>query len=739
MNGRDDWMLKFKPSLLLSSVVLCGSALACGPDFPMMLSSDRAQTLSVFTEPVFLVEIQALASPVPDLGKTEAVSDAEAKVSEAKVFRDSYDYQNDRWLSATEQAEQQQLTKQQAGLVLQMRQSATVQQALRVGSELSAELRLYTAGAVAFAKQDYPQAIGLFRQLLALPQDQQQQRRSWALYSLARALLERSNLEQSHLDQSSLEHLTEVTSLYHKLRLEVSQGLADPLQLALASLGEEARLAHQQGDWATAIGLYAAQSRWSESGRASLLWLSKDLADMPDQQLLQLVHIPAVASLLSRYLMTQFSSLSFMQPEQLQRLVAVLNQLPDVQLKNATQLAIVAYQQGQFSLVEQLLPQLDQSALAWVLQAKMALKAGDTTKATAFYAKASKAFATVPQQADLVAAQQDYYSPPSVAELQDQQYCRVQAEQGIVELNRGDYLQAMALLVAAGTEYWQDTAYIAERVLTLEELKAFVAKLPASAVSEQSEWHYFGDTAVPVLLYHLAARRLMRAGEYQTAQAFFIDPQLKQLAQRYQQYAENAQSSWTDIAKAQALFEQAKLARTYGLELLGFELAPDYQVFYGQYEPYEPEGSAQQLPSAELQRQRNSGPSYTSRFHYRQLAAELSAQAAKLVPQNSQAFAATLCHSTQWLLLRQPQIADMYYQTYLQQGPYVSWGAEFGQQCPEPDFVGAKQRQYDNVQHQIRLALRPFKLPIYFGAGLVLLGVGYLLLRRRSKQQKSTE
>ncbi|EGM77003.1 hypothetical protein Rhein_2902 [Rheinheimera sp. A13L] len=685
-------MLKFNRALLISSLVLTGSTLACGPDFPMMLSSDRAQTFAELTEPVFLVEVQALASTVPDFSAVAAKSDA-------TVFADSYDYQNERWLSATEQAEQQLLSKEQALIVQQMRQSATVQQALTEGEALPAELRFYTAAAVAFAQQDYQQAIELFRQVLALPLEQQQQRRSWALYSLSRVLLR----------QYDVDHRAEVATLYQQLQQEVAAGLADPLQLAVASLGEQARLAKQQGDWATAIALYAAQSHWSESGRASLLWLSKELAAMPDQELMPLVQIPAVSALLSRYLMTQFSALSYMDPDQLQRLLVVLNQVPDIQLHNATQLAVAAYQQGQFALVEQLVPLLDQTALAFTLRAKMALKAGDTAKAAEFYAKASKSFAPEFTQTKVMPVQQDYYSKVSIEDLQTQHYCRIQAEHGILELSRGDYLQAISLLTAAGMEYWQDTAYIAERVLTLDELINFVALHPVTAVPEKSQWHYFGDTPVEVLLHHLTARRLMRAGEYQQAQAYFVDPELKQLAKRYQSYAEAAQSSWTDNAKAEALFEQAKLARVHGLELLGFELAPDYQVFYGQFEPYEDETKEPTLPLAELQRLGSSASKYNSRFHYRHFAADLSAQAAELVPQNSQAFAATLCHSTKWLLIRQSELAQAFYQKYLQHGPYVSWGAEFGQNCPEPDFVAAKQRQWDNLQLQLRQMLRPFK------------------------------
>ncbi len=46
-------MLKFNKALLLSCMTLAGSALACGPDFPMMLSSDRTEIFAVLLNPCF--------------------------------------------------------------------------------------------------------------------------------------------------------------------------------------------------------------------------------------------------------------------------------------------------------------------------------------------------------------------------------------------------------------------------------------------------------------------------------------------------------------------------------------------------------------------------------------------------------------------------------------------------------------------------------------------------------------
>ena len=161
----------------LASVVLLSLSSApvysCGPDFPLQLLSERGTHLQNLPEPEFAVLVTQLASlpaswPVPE-----------------KAFHSQYDYQADRLVSATEQAEQQLLPADDAKLVATMRQQPDAAAALKAGKDLSEELRLYTAGAVAFA-QDPKAAAALFQQVLALPAAAQSQRRSWALYSLAR-------------------------------------------------------------------------------------------------------------------------------------------------------------------------------------------------------------------------------------------------------------------------------------------------------------------------------------------------------------------------------------------------------------------------------------------------------------------------------------------------------------------------------------------------------------------------
>ena len=709
----------------LASVVLLSLSSApvysCGPDFPLQLLSERGTHLQNLPEPEFAVLVKQLASlpaswPVPE-----------------KAFHSQYDYQADRLVSATEQAEQQLLPADDAKLVAAMRQQPDAAAALRASKDLSEELRLYTAGAVAFA-QDPQAAATLFQQVLALPAAAQSQRRSWALYSLARS--------QAPNDPA------QAIQLWQQLRDEVNKGLADPLQLAVASLGEEARLHLAEQQWHAAIGLYATQAHYDASGYASLLQLSRQLLAKPDAELQPLLTQPAVSRLLSLYLFSQLSGLQYSAPQQLTRLLQLLQQTPDIQLANALELAAVSYQQGQYDNAANLLRQAADSPLKWWLSAKLALRSNDLAAAASAYAKASKAFPTaLPAPAKAPEFQYDEVFSRQISRKQLQTQCRVEAEAGVLALQRGEYLQALRLLYQAGSEFWQDTAYIAERVLTTAELQKFVdTEVPAGTPKAQSQWSWFGDTEPNTLLRQLLARRLLREGRTDTAQRYFVEPQLQQLAQQYQRLKRQSQAGalqstlenigirlqldFGQLARADALFQLARLTRQHGLELLGYEGAPDYQVFYGQFEFYtDSTPPLWPIPAAEQQRLTQTAAMPDKRFHYRYVAADLAAQSADLWPQNSQAYAASLCAATTWLINRDAEAAGKYYQRYLQHGAYVPWGADFGIRCPQPDAKSAANRLQVNftagLPRQRDLAIG--------GAVMVLTVAGWWVWRRRSK------
>ncbi len=676
------------PVLCAPFFALSPIASACGPDFPMQLLDGRQENLLRLPESNFINALTPFSKPLPPLPENP------------QVITGEYDWQRQMVVPASVVAEQKLLPPALANQVQQVRATANFSDAFALGDGLSPELRWYSAGAVAFANQDWQNAETAFRAVLALPSAEQQQRRSWAMYSLARVLVAKGRN-------------TEADKLFKDLYLEVANGLADPLNLAVSGLGEQGGLALRSGNWQDAIALYGTQANYEHSGYESLLQVARQLLALDDAALSDALKQPFVVKLLSRYLLTQYNSLSYDETAPLPRITKLLFANSAFQVENATELAALSYQQGEFELASKLLQLAKPSAYGYWLSAKLAVRAGDEQQAVAAYANASKAFAVV---ADAIP-------------LSDDEQCRVQAEHGVLQLQRGDYLQAMTLLYQS-RNYWLDAAYVAERVLTLEELQQFVSEHAPSAKVPAA-----GSDIQPVenQLRSILARRLMRAGKVQQALAYFNDETSFNAAKQYQQALTAAGSSWSDIDKAQALFEMARITRESGMQLFGYELAPDYAVFDGYYELWNTP-SADVLSADETKRVNRASDSSAKRFHYRYTASALADKAADLVPKNSQAFAATLCYASHWLLARDPEAAAPYYQRYLRDGAYVDWGNEFGQHCPEPDFVKAQQRLDDNRSKQLRQFARANKVVIMLAGLFTLFGAAWLVtrwLRRR--------
>lgn len=688
------WQIHFSrrcliPALCTPLFALSPIASACGPDFPMQLLDGRKEHLLRLPESNFINALAPFSLPLPQLPQNTA------------IVTGDYDWQRQVQVPASVVAEQKLLPTAVAEHIQKVRAATNFKDAYTLAEGLAPELRWYSAGAVAFSQQDWPNAEAAFRQVLALPAAEQALRRSWAMYSLARVLMAQGNN-------------SEADKVFKDLYLEVANGLADPLNLAVSGLGEQGRLALNAGNWQEAIALYGTQANYEHSGYESLLQVSRQLVALDDAALSKALSQPFVVKLLTRYLLTQYTSLSYDDSAPLPRITKLLLANAAFQVENATELAAISYQQGEFDLAAKLLQMAKPSAYGHWLSAKLAVRAGNEQEAAAAYANASKAFAVA----------------GDAMTLSNDEQCRVQAEHGVLQLQRGDYLQAMTLLYQS-RNYWLDAAYVAERVLTIEELQQFISEhAPSAKASAENADFQPTENQLRAIL----ARRLMRAGKVQQALGYFSDESSYVAAQQYKQALTNASSSWFDIDKAKALFQMATITRTHGMHLFGYELAPDYAVFDGYYELWNTP-STEVLNAAEIKRVNRASDTSAKRFHYRYTAAALADKAADLVPENSQAFAATLCHASRWLLARDPDAAAPYYQRYLRDGAYVDWGNEFGQQCPEPDFAKAQQRLNDNRSKQLHQFAREHKVPLLLGVFVALSGAGLLLTRRLRRRQ----
>jgi hypothetical protein len=693
--------------LCLSLGFPLGSAVACGPDFPMRLLDNRGQSMAELPEGNFRFEISRLGQAITGL----------KNVSEVVYSMDAPDYAVQR-----DDAEQAGLTVPQQALVKELRTLSDAHQVEAQGAGLPTEHRLYLAGAVAFSAGDHGLAADYFQKVLALPADQRASRSTWAAYSLGRALFAMSSEADATPDL-----LTQSRKAFEQARQLSIDGFSDPLELGVASLGEEARVARTAGDWDSAIGLYATQNlHGSAVGYTSLKLLMADLAAMPDEQLAALLKGKPVQQLVTASLISRLGWSFGDQPPNEQKLIKLLQNSTRGSLDNADRLAAVNYQQGDYASAKAFLEHAGDGGLAWWLRAKLAMREGDKTAAAAAYAKAAQAFPQSESWGERRTPDWDFET------LQPK--CRVEGESAILALQRGDYLQAFDQLYRSNDIYWFDAATVAERVLTVDELKHYVdTQVPAPPALTQQDRDNYVPLSVAAKLRNLLGRRLLREGRYDEAPAYFDSETLHHQAKSYGELRHDAESKWWPSKRAFAYYNAATLARFNGMELLGYEMSPDYATFGGNYSLESNELKVGPLVAEEeVRRQQASAAQPDQRFHYRYVANALASRAADYLPHTSQAFAAVLCAAAGWNTGQEEKSA--FYQRYVKEGPYVDWALFFGERCPYPDFHNADKRYVTQALSPIRATLRPYKKWLEMGAVVAVTGIALVLINRRKRR-----
>lgn len=692
---------RVRPVLLAAALAFAAlPAFACGPDFPPELLSDRNATMLGLADGTFDFEASRLgAKPAfafkPAENPWEAPGASRIDLETKELGETGY------------------------AKVEAMRLSMDDAAAWAAGEGLPADVRLYAAGARAFHAGDEAIAYKRFGAVLALPDAERARRGVWAQFMLGR--LDRASIggAESSREQSA-QRAASAEKAFQAVRTAVLAGAADPLGLAVASYGEEAAIHLGAGDTAAAVSLYAQQAALgSPSGRASLLFVARDVfAD--EVKLAQALQNPVLQSLLAAYVYTrsdEFGS-EFRPPASaLERYYAAVEAADPTTLAGADRIAAAAYRAGRFDLAGKLAARSESPLALWV-RAKLALRGGDTKTAADAYAQASRAF---PRDENWDASEYGFAFRPG---------CRVDGERAVLALNRGDYVEALRLLHGAG-DYWADAAYVAERVLSLDELKTFVdAEVPEPAIEPKPDEYGYVASPPNRLLRQLLGRRLMREGRYPDAIGYFR-PDLRDAATKYANARVEA-GKRRGIERAEQLFAAAALARRSGMELIGAELAPDGAIYGGAYEwPSIDYAKADRafVTDAEVARYASTAIVPDVRYHYRRVAADLANQAADLVPPRSQAFAAMLCSATGWLINRDYDLARTYYLRYVKQGPYVAWAARFGNDCPAPDFPGAAKRER---AEQIAWAKRQVRKAAPWAALVMLAaGIGIIVWRRR--------
>ncbi len=238
---------------------------ACGPYFPLEILSSREN--AVLESPPSL---SVTAGLVPAPGDEFLVNEGDNEEARARVEFIG--------LSAEQQAR-----------VRAMRALADGDAAYAAGNDLPPMVRDYTAGAVSYHHKQLDKARDYFtRALTHKSDDVREVRPVWARYMLGGIARLQGDAE------GAAEHWAATRGL-------VRSGQSDTLGLAVASLGEEARLWLKPGTLAKAVSLYAKQASYgSERGRASLFMIAEQALGDPAllDEGLRRCHDPAADSAL---------------------------------------------------------------------------------------------------------------------------------------------------------------------------------------------------------------------------------------------------------------------------------------------------------------------------------------------------------------------------------------------------------------------------------------------------------
>jgi LysM domain len=353
----------------------------------------------------------------------------------------------------------------------------------------------------------------------------------------------------------------------------------------------------------------------------------------------------------------------------------------------AEELALAAYQNGQWETAAKWIARSGASPVGQWLQAKLLFRAHKLAQAGSLLERVAGLFPMSSQNAaDEV--------PRDLKENLTVSMCynwaewdaprRIRGELGVFHLSRGQYAQALDDFLRA--DFWEDAAYVAERILSVDELKWYVDQYwPFSPdnVGHEEQANVSGDEVREKIRY-LLARRLTRtlrgdeAREYYPAQ---WQPDFDELATALRMAWDESLPSEQRVS---AFVDAAMKTRSEGMDLLGTEVGPDWHRFDGrsegdltaQFRTTNENFTLMPASADELARYAQNHADPEIRFHYRYQAAFLGWEASKMLPDDSEETARILCLAGSWLKVRDPETADLFYKALARRCPNTEIGAE---------------------------------------------------------------
>jgi tetratricopeptide (TPR) repeat protein len=564
--------------------------------------------------------------------------------------------------------------------------------------EFASEFADYHRGALAYRLGNWDEARKTWEELLNRPAEERHYRTVWAAFMLGRVALKTGSAE--------------AVKWFQQTRDLAKDGFADSLGLAADSYGWEGRSEWKQNHPDKAAKLFLTQlALGDESAIVSLKALIPDREPIegmlnygpePDERekwseeqqkvddqkttvgLTTAARDPLLRRLVTAHILAtescanlsgEGSSAESGKVNRCSRWLSVIKEAHLDRVEDAEYLGWVAYTDGKYQDAAHWLElaQSDTPAAYW-LRAKLQRRAGKLDEATKSMAQAWQSVEPIETYTGWAGA-----SGEGEDELHREggSWSFVQSasgDLGALHLQRANFIPAMDVLRKGGL--WDDMAFVAERVLTLDELKDYVDRLPAPS-----------ETANPTegKLRYLLGRRLVREDRYDEAARYLQAPYDRVLDQYVKALKNGADEKRSKLERARAWFTAAWLARYDGMELMGTEGFPDGFSFGGEFELPDLAGQRQagvyqitryedgkekttltpitvKASKPELQRLAKNKISPDLRFHYRMIAGALAMRAAGFLDDNSPELADVINTAGLWVKDRDEKIGDRYYQ-----------------------------------------------------------------------------
>jgi tetratricopeptide (TPR) repeat protein len=534
-----------------------------------------------------------------------------------------------------------------------------------VATALPREFALYTEGAVAWHGGEPDKAVAAWQKLLKLPAEQRKYRSTWAAYMLGQ-----------HARRQEPKDPNEAGERFRQVQHLAAAGYRDSLGLAAASLGWEARAELDRKDYLRSLELYVQQlAAGDDSADMSLRLVAEKILIVGGPLLAEAARHETARRIVTAYIVCNGGptvSTKEWEGEGLawpaEKWLAAVEAAGVKDMPGASRLAWAAYLNGRMKDAQRWAdraPGADPVA-EWV-RAKLLLRAGKIDEAARHLEQAAK---LLPKDEQWIEGGEDY-SEDGVIPAH-----RAAAELAGLRMARGKYVEALDLLLHSG--FWTDAAYVAERVLTADELKAYVdANWPApKKEAKHAEGQPWAERGSPIdrgelsgAIRYLLARRLTRAGQWKDARPYCPAEMQKKLDEYAEAISGGADHSRLDVHRAKSLWQAARIARHFGMALLGTEVEPDWRLYGGDFELGDTTGRrgkpdaklARYVTEEEKQRLERHKLTFEKRFHYRYIATEHAWAAAKIMPNDFDETAKVLCAAGTWLKTRDPKAAERFY------------------------------------------------------------------------------